>query len=56
MIKKILCWLGWHKWACSINDLIDEFGYVPLDNRMPKNAKCVRCGESFGREEEITVQ
>jgi hypothetical protein len=46
-MKKILCWLGYHKFTCSIQDLIDEFGYVPLDDRMPPSAKCERCDKPF---------
>jgi hypothetical protein len=49
-MKKILCWLGWHKYTCSIQDLINEFGYVPLDDKMPPNAKCVRCNKTFKSE------
>ena len=50
-MKKILCWLGWHKFTCSIQDLIDEFGYIPLDNKMASNSKCKRCGKTFKSEQ-----
>lgn len=46
-MKRILCFFGWHEFSCSIQDYIDEFGYVPLDNRLPENAKCTRCGINF---------
>jgi len=42
-MKRILCLFGWHKFKCSLQDLIDEFGYVPLENTMPPNTKCERC-------------
>ena len=47
MLKKILCLFGWHEWTASMQDYIDEFGYVPLDNRMASNSKCSRCGKHF---------
>lgn len=46
-MKKILCWIGLHKFACNIQDLIDEFGFIPSDGRMPSNSKCKRCGKTF---------
>ena len=52
-MKKILCWLGWHKFTCGIQDLIDEFGYVPLDGKMPPNAKCERCGKQFKSDQDV---
>ena len=42
---KFLCKIGWHKWSFTLLDAIDEFGYLPSDNRMPKTAKCSRCGK-----------
>jgi len=42
-MKKILCLFGWYKFKCSLQDLIDEFGYVPFENIMPPNTKCERC-------------
>ena len=41
-MKRILCWFGWHKFKYSLSDLIDEFGYIPLENVMPSNTKCER--------------
>jgi len=29
---------------------MDEFGFIPMDGRMPKNAKCSRCNTSFKSE------
>lgn len=46
-MKRVLCFFGWHRFICSIQDLMDEFGHIPHDGRMPKNAKCSRCGISF---------
>ena len=43
----LLCKIGWHKWSCSIQDCIDEFGYIPNDGRLPKTAKCDRCGVNY---------
>ena len=42
-MKIILCLFGCHKFKYSLSDLIDEFGYVPLENVMPSNTKCERC-------------
>ena len=41
---KLLCRLGWHKWSYILQDAIDEFGYLPMDGRMPKTATCDKCG------------
>lgn len=45
-MKQILCFFGWHEFSCTVQDYVDEFGYVPLDGRIPKNAKCTRCNIS----------
>lgn len=47
IISKLLCKIGVHRFICSIQDCIDEFGYVPSDVRMPKVAKCSRCGKNY---------
>lgn len=47
IIGKILCMLGWHNWTCKIEDYILEFGFVPLDSRMPSTAKCNRCNIKY---------
>ena len=44
---KLLCKVGWHNFTCKMQDCIDEFGYVPNDGRMPKVAKCSRCGKNY---------
>ena len=44
---KLLCKVGWHNFTCKMQDCIDEFGYVPSDGRMPKVAKCSRCGKNY---------
>ena len=46
-MKRLLCFLGWHQWTASIQDYIDEFGYVPFDNRKPQNCKCSVCGIKY---------
>jgi hypothetical protein len=46
-LGKLLCKVGWHKFTCKMQDCIDEFGYVPNDGRMPKVAKCSRCGVNY---------
>ena len=46
-MKGILCFFGWHIWTSLLSDLIDEFGYVPLDNRISSKAKCERCGKLY---------
>ena len=30
-----------------MNDYIEEFGYVPLDNRIASNSTCERCRVKF---------
>ena len=46
-MKKILCFFGFHKWTCSIQDYIDEFGFVPFTDVISSKAKCSRCGEPY---------
>ena len=46
-IGRLLCKIGWHQFTCKMQDCIDEFGYVPSDGRMPKVAKCSRCGKNY---------
>jgi hypothetical protein len=46
-IGRLLCKIGWHQFSCKMQDCIDEFGYVPSDGRMPKVAKCSRCGKNY---------
>jgi|BioPla2DNA2_1021312.scaffolds.fasta_scaffold45337_4 hypothetical protein len=46
-ISRLLCLIGWHQFTCKMKDCIDEFGYVPNDGRMPKVAKCSRCGKNY---------
>lgn len=47
VFDKLLCKVGWHNFTCKMQDCIDEFGYVPNDGRMPKVAKCSRCGKNY---------
>lgn len=46
-ISRLLCLIGCHQFTCKMQDCIDEFGYVPSDGRMPKVAKCSRCGKNY---------
>ena len=46
-ISRLFCLIGWHQFTCKMQDCIDEFGYVPSDGRMPKVAKCSRCGKNY---------
>ena len=46
-MKKIFCLFGWHKWTAHIQDYIDEFGFVPLDNRACSKSKCSVCGKLY---------
>ena len=43
MLKKILCLLGYHRFTFTLQDCLDEFGFVPTDSRGPKTARCERC-------------
>ena len=47
---KLLCKIGWHEFVCSVQDYIDEFGYIPNDGRIPKVAKCNRCKINYNKE------
>ena len=47
IVGKIFCWIGYHMWTYKLEDCINEFGYVPLDNRLPSTSKCSRCGENY---------
>jgi len=51
-MKRILCFFGWHNWKASLNDYIEEFGYVPLDNRIASNSICTRCKVKFKQQEQ----
>ena len=46
-LSKLQCLIGWHQFTCKMQDCIDEFGCVPRDGRMPKTAKCNRCGKNY---------
>jgi hypothetical protein len=46
-MKKLLCFFGWHQWICSVQDYIDEFGFIPLDNRISSKSKCGVCGKKY---------
>ena len=48
-IGKVLCFFGWHSFTCKLSDYMEEFGGVPCDGRMPKNAKCNKCGIKYSK-------
>ena len=43
LIGKIKCIVGWHTFTFTIKDCMKDFGYIPLDDRMPKTAKYKYC-------------
>ena len=50
LFGKLCCIAGFHRFTCTLQDCYDEFGnefglVIPLD-KMPKKAKCCRCGKS----------
>ena len=47
MFKSILCFLGWHQWVASIDDYIEQFGHIPLDDRIADNAVCKFYGKPY---------
>ena len=47
LIGKLQCLTGYHNWSASMQDYIDEWGYVPFDNRIASKSKCSRCGEPY---------
>lgn len=49
LFGKTLCFIGVHRYVCMLKDFIDEFGFIPNDDRMPKVAECERCGVKFGK-------
>jgi hypothetical protein len=46
-MSKLLCFLGFHKWTCTLQDYIDEFGCVPLDARIASKSRCERCKKTY---------
>lgn len=50
MRGRILCFLGIHEWIAPLKDYIDEFGGLTLDGRVPKTAKCKRCGKKYNKD------
>jgi hypothetical protein len=51
-MKRILCFFGWHQWTASIQDYIEEFGYLPLGNVIASNATCERCKCKFKQQKD----
>jgi len=48
-LLKLLCFIGFHRYKCTIQEIINEFGYIPNDGRMPKSSKCERCGIRYDK-------
>lgn len=48
-MKKLLCFFGFHKWTASIDDYIEEFGFIPLDGRIASNSVCNRCNQKYNQ-------
>lgn len=51
IIDKLKCLIGYHSWTYTIQDCIDEFGFIPLDQRMPSTAKCCKCNVKFKKKQ-----
>jgi hypothetical protein len=46
MLRKILCFIGWHTWTWRLG--VDEI--LRLDDPIPIKAVCCHCGESYEEE------
>jgi hypothetical protein len=53
-MKKLLCFFGFHKWTASIDDYIEEFGFIPLDGRIASNSVCNRCNQKYNQNKSFT--
>ena len=47
MLRKILCFIGWHSYKASLEDYIEQFGHIPVDGRIADNATCEFCGKAY---------
>lgn len=47
MLKKILCFFGFHKFKASLNDYIEQFGSIPLNGKIADKAICEYCGKKY---------
>ena len=47
MLRKILCFIGWHSYKASFEDYIEQFGHIPVDDRIADNATCEFCGKHY---------
>jgi len=45
MLRKFLCFIGWHHFSWSITELGWGENGLP-----PKMAKCIYCGVTFGKD------
>lgn len=45
---KWLCYIGWHAWTAPLDAYVEEFGCIPMDNRVPKSSVCKYCGKVHG--------
>ena len=47
LIGKLMCYFGYHVWAASLEDYVEEFGCVPLDYAVASTSVCERCGKEY---------
>lgn len=46
-MRKLLCFIGIHKWEASLEDYINEFGSVPLNGKVVSTSICSCCGKAY---------
>lgn len=51
MLRKILCFIGWHEFRWSLGSDPDWIarGELKQDGKIPSHAKCNYCGKVYGR-------
>ena len=48
LIRKVLCWLGWHTWEFKQSDVINpQYGGAPIYHLAPKAATCMYCKRTY---------
>ena len=45
--RKLFCKIGLHSYQSSLEDNIEEFGHIPLDNRICSKSICSHCGKKY---------
>ena len=43
MIRKMLCFIGWHEWTWKLSDV------ECIDDKIPDFAICKHCGERYDK-------